>query len=422
MPKRGMIWIATCVVLAVAFLRLSPMVAREGTLLGDYSMLIEVDALVRKNYVEPIPSDRLARWAIEGMMNGLDPYSGFITPEKREAFERHTSGETIGTGIDFDLRDGRWVVSAAIEGSSAAQAGVLPGDEILAIAGTDVAEHSFIQIQKRLLGAEGTLVRVTLRRADHPGPIELALRLSAVTHTTVRGFGGSPDRGSLHVINADLKIGYIRVSAFRRTTIADFNVALDEVIAQGVDALVLDLRFNPGGLMTQGIAMIDRFVEKGLILSTINRRGGIEEFHATAEGTIMGLPMVVLVNGGSGSAAEIVSGSLQDHKRATIIGENTFGKGSVQHLIPLHSGRGALKLTVAYYRLPSGRIIHRGSAPGARGGVYPDVEVASTARQRREIITARRVLDGAGASSDQTTTLPIDAQLRAALQHLGAKP
>jgi carboxyl-terminal processing protease len=208
------------------------------------------------------------------------------------------------------------------------------------------------------------------------------------------------------------------VSNFRENTLADFDAALREILDGGATSLILDLRFNPGGLMQQGIAMADCFLESGLIVSTVTRLRAIEEYNAVPEGTVGNIRLVILVNGGSASSAEIVAGALQARKRATIVGERSFGKGSVQHLIHLQGHQAAVKLTVAYYRLPDGRIIHRTEANAGTGvwGVTPNVVVPLDDTENQAIRTSRAALDAASSGGIESSgELLLDRQLREAL-------
>jgi carboxyl-terminal processing protease len=210
------------------------------------------------------------------------------------------------------------------------------------------------------------------------------------------------------MIDGDQRIGYIRVSSFRNNTMRDFDAVLNQLIERGVRGLVIDLRFDPGGVMQQAIAMVDRFVDQGLILSTVTRRKAVREYQATRRGTVAGVALAVLINGASASSSEIVAGSLQACGRALVVGERSFGKGSVQRLIRLTEHPAAIKLTTAYYRLPDGRIIHRTrkNVGGGQWGVIPDVEVVLDADEVHAIQASRRALDTAFA--DATSDAPCE--------------
>lgn len=439
--RHTLTWVAILGLIVLMFLRLPPMVAKQDSLINTYGPLIEADALCRQQYVEPIRDARLVEGAIRGMMLRLDPYSGYIAPHELAAFQRRSEGNYTGVGIEIGFRRGRLRVIAPIEGSPAAHADVRPGDTLLSIDGVNVDGWSVVDVEERLVGPPGRIVTLgLLHKGDH-NPIEVSLKRDRVHVASVRGFAREGRHGWSFWIDRAKRIGYVRVSNFRVHTMKEFDTALRELQAGGVRGLIIDLRFNPGGIMKQAIAMIDRFVDHGTILATVTRRRAIEAFLATTTDTVSDLPVVVLVNGGSASAAEIVSGALQALKRATVVGERSFGKGSVQHVIHLNDRGGALKLTTAYYRLPDGRIIHRTpqNTDSDAWGITPDVLIELTETERQAIRDARRALNLAfmepsnarGPSADGTNdltvrsdpqelngSLPIDRQLRAALERL----
>lgn len=401
MSRHTITWFAIFVVIALMFLRLPQMAAKQDTVLSTYSALVEVDALAKENFVEPVDDDRLVQGAIRGMMVQLDPYSGYISPSQLPNFERRAHGAYQGTGIEVGFRQGLMTVIAAIEGSPAARQGVLPGDEILSIDGADTDPLSVFEVEERLVGPPGRVVRLVTRRPGAEESHEFEIPCGAVSVMTVRGFRRLSDGRWDYLIDPDHGIGYVRVSRFIDTTVRDFEAALRELLSKDARGLVIDLRFNPGGMMHQAIAMVDRFVGEGVILATVTRRGVVQKFHASGRATLREMPLAVLVNSASASASEIVAGSLQDHGRATIIGERTFGKGSVQQLIYLTEQRSAIKLTTAHYCLPNGRIIHR--TPENVGadtwGVTPDIVVPLGQNETRAIQASRRAVDEPGGTS-----------------------
>jgi carboxyl-terminal processing protease len=438
MYRHTVIWIILSGVIAMMFVQLPQMAAKQDAVLNTYSALVEVDALARQKFVEPFEDNRLVEGAIRGMMLQLDPYSGYIAPHELAAFERRTHGDFIGVGIEVGMVDGVPTVIAPIEGSPAAKAGVRAGDGIVAVQGHDVKGLSVFDIEERLSGKPDTPVHLSLKRAGSDEPIDLIIARGPVTLGTVRGFRRTEsEEWDFRVPGAE-RVAYIRVSSFYENTLRDFDAALRDIRGQGAQALILDLRFNPGGLMQQAVEMADRFLGDGLILSTVTRRRAVQEYYATTEETDSGLRLVVLINRFSASSSEIVAGSLQDHQRAMIVGERSFGKGSVQHLIHLNGQKAAVKLTVACYRLPGGRIIHRGpkNAPSESWGVRPDVEVLLSDEETRGIQETRRLLDMPPALQDSSAAggnptdpptpiafpgpieLPLDRQLQKALSLL----
>ena len=414
--KHSITWVVVFGVILLMFLQLPPMAAKQDSVVHTYSALVEVDALAKQQFVESIEDDRLVDGAIRGMMFQLDPYSGYIAADELPAFERRSRGEFSGVGVEVGMLGGQLTVIAPVEGSSAAQAGVLAGDTLLSIEGQKLVGRSVFDVEEMLVGPLGTRVHIEVR---HPGEREtkkLSLVRGPVHLTTVRGFRRDPsgaweymiDRGGRTSrprvgrrdqggsVREGPRIGYVRVSNFRENTMRDFDAALSELLDDGAVALILDLRFNPGGLMQQAVAMVDRFVDDGVILSTVTRRRAVDEYVAQREGTIDNLKLVVLINGNSASAAEIVAGSLQARGRAVVVGERSFGKGSVQHLIHLTGHKAAIKLTVAYYRLPDGRIIHRTdkNTHTELWGVTPDVKVTLSEDEIQAIQESRRRVDG----------------------------
>ena len=395
MSTRNLALLAVFSVVVVMFLLLPPMVARQDSVLNTYRALVEVDALARQRFVDPIEGDRLVHGAIRGMMFQLDPYSGYIRPDELATFERRMAGEYIGIGADVGMRAGRATIIAPLEGSPAARGGVLAGDVILSIDGFDAEGLSVFDIEERFAGKPASPVHLRLLHPGDDQPTEFTILRGKVSIDTVRGFRRLPAGTWDYLIDPEHQIGYVRVSAFRENTMSAFKPLLRQLAGRGVRGLILDLRFNPGGLMEQGRAMVDCFVHQGLILSTVTRRQAVQEYLAYGPGTITDMELAVLINGGSGSSSEIVAGSLQDHQRAVIVGERSFGKGSVQHLIRLDSCEAAIKLTVAYYCLPNGRIIHRTAEneAGDSWGVLPDVRIALNDDEIEVIQESWRELD-----------------------------
>lgn len=411
MSRHGITWVALFAVMTLMFLRLPQMAARQDSVVNTYSALVEVDALARKQYVEVLDGDRLVEGAIRGMMLQLDPYSGYIAPRELAAFERRSRGGYVGVGIAVGMRDGTPSVIAPIENSPAARAGIKPGDLILSIDGEDMTSRSVFDIEELLVGKPNTVVRMRVLHRGDQAPRNVAMQREPVHVVSVRGFGRYRDGRSAYLVDTEARIAYLRVSNFHESTVPEFNRALGSLLADGIRGLVIDLRFNPGGTMLGAVAMIDRFVDDGLILSTVTRRRAVAEYRATEPGTITDLPLVVLINGSSASSAEIVSGSLQALGRATIIGTRSFGKGSVQHLIHLTQHAAAVKLTTAYYRLPDGRFIHRNqkNVLTQEWGVIPDIVVELTPDEQGELRRVRHDLDSSFLTIEESdTTAPAD--------------
>jgi carboxyl-terminal processing protease len=401
--KNSLTWVVLFGVILLMFLQLPPMAAKQDSVVQTYSALVEVDALAKQQFVDVIDDDRLVDGAIRGMMLQLDPYSGYISADELPAFERRSRGDFSGVGAELGIVGGEIAIIAPLEGSPAARAGVLPGDVLLTIDGRSLKGRSVFDVEEMLVGPPGSRVTITVRHPGQTTSTELTVFRGAVHINSVRGFRRNengdwdfllhpPPR---HERGEATPIGYIRVSNFRENTLGDFDAALHEVLDRGARALILDLRFNPGGLMQQAIAMADRFLDAGLIVSTTTRHRAVDGYNAMREGTVSNIQLVILINGHSASAAEIVAGSLQARGRASVVGERSFGKGSVQHLVHLRGHKAAVKLTVAYYRLPDGRTIHRTEKNAASDawGVIPDHEVRLTEEETEVLLAARRALD-----------------------------
>ncbi|MEK6674771.1 MAG: S41 family peptidase [Planctomycetota bacterium] len=394
MQRHALTWVVLFAVIAAMFIQLPQMAAKQDSVIHTYSTLIEVDALAKQRFVESIEDERLVDGAIRGMMLKLDPYSGYIAPDELAAFERRVHGDFIGVGVELGIHDGHFTIIAPLEGGPAALSGVLPGDQLLAIDGVATKGLSLFDIEEMLTGRADSRAELRLQRAGHEEPVEITVLRGPVAIGTVRGFRRLEDGTWDHMLDPDDRIGYVRVSTFCDNTMRDFDAALEKLVSADARGLILDLRFNPGGLMQQAVEMVDRFLRDGAIVSTVTRRKAVHEYHATDSESDVDFPVVILINEASASSSEIVAGALQDHGRAVIVGERSFGKGSVQHLIPLNGQKAAVKLTVAYYRLPSGRIIHRQlRGAGDSWGVKPDVEVRLTNEERKAVLDARRILD-----------------------------
>jgi len=316
---------------------------------------------IERNYVKDISRRELMEAAIRGVLTKLDPYSNYISPDDLGQFKTNVDNQFGGIGIQVDIpREGHLVVISPIVGSPAYRAGMQAGDRIIEIEGETTAEiRSIDDAVKRLKGEPGTKVTITTFRPSTGKRRTFSLDREIVHVDTVLGERRKDDDSWDFLLDHDKKIGYIRVSAFGRDTERDLTRALEELKREHVRGLILDLRFNPGGLLTSAIGVSDLFVADGNIVSTAGRNTTPRSWEAQKDGVFEDLPMVVLVNHYSASASEIVSACLQDHKRAVIIGERTWGKGSVQNVIELEGGRSALKLTTAAYKRPSGKNIHK---------------------------------------------------------------
>lgn len=328
----------------------------------DYKNLeifTDVLSLVRRSYVEDVDMDELIYGAIRGMLNTLDPHSSFLTPEMYEEMQADTHGEFGGLGIEITIKDDVLIIVSPIEDTPAYAAGIQPGDRIIKINGKPTRDLEIMEAVRMMRGPKGEAITISIQRSDVADLLDFTIIRDIIQIESVKS-----DFLQGHY-------GYVRVSQFQDRTGSDLKehlTALQQDHGDQLQGMILDLRNNPGGLLDQAVAVADLFLSDGLIVYTEGRESEAQlKFSAQSVATEPEYPLIVLINGGSASAAEIVAGALQDHSRAIILGEQSFGKGSVQTIIPLDDNSG-LRLTTARYFTPSGRSIQ------ARG-ITPDIVV-----------------------------------------------
>jgi carboxyl-terminal processing protease len=315
---------------------------------------------VRADYVEKPDDAKLIEAAINGMLNGLDPHSSYMDAKSYRDMQVQTKGQFGGLGIEVTMEQGLVKVVAPIDETPAARAGIMSGDIITHLDDEQVQGLTLNQAVDKMRGPVNTKIRLKIMRPGQEKPIDVAITREMIMVRSVR----SRPEGD---------VGYIRITQFNEQTNDGLKKAISDLSAQipadKLKGYVIDLRNNPGGLLDQAIAVSDAFLERGEIVSTRGRNAEeTQRFNARSGDMTKGKPIIVLINGGSASASEIVAGALQDHKRATVIGTRSFGKGSVQTIIPLGSGNGALRLTTARYFTPAGRSIQA-------KGITPDIDV-----------------------------------------------
>lgn len=329
---------------------------------------------VDRNYVKPIDRREIMEAAIKGILTKLDPYSSYINPDEITNFRTAVESQFGGIGIQVTMDRGRLTVSSPLVGTPAYRAGVMAGDRITKIEGESTRDMSRDEAIKRLKGEIGTKVTFTVQHPMTGETEAYTLEREIVRVDTVMGDTRKPDDSWNFMLDPEKRIGYIRMASFSRDTAGDLRKALDELQQKKVRGLVLDLRFNPGGLLTSAIEVCNMFISEGRIVSTKGRNTQEKVWDAVKGGQYEGFPIVILVNHYTASAAEIVSACLQDHHRAVVVGDRTWGKGSVQNVIELEDGKSALKLTTASYTRPNGHNIHRfpDSKDSDEWGVKPD--------------------------------------------------
>jgi carboxyl-terminal processing protease len=338
--------------------------ANNGSIYKQFDLFSDAYEKVRENYVRPVNDSELMGGAIEGMVSGLDPHSSYMDPKAFADMQITTKGEFGGVGIEVTMEDGLIKVISPIDDTPAAKAGIKTGDYIAAINGDAIQGMGLNDAIDKMRGPAGSKVTLTVLRQGEKKPFDVSL-LRAVIHVDSVKWHKEGD------------VGYIRISSFNEETGRGLEKAVKELRKQipQIKGYVVDLRNDPGGLLDQAVQVSDDLLAKGEIVSTRGRHpDDTQRYDAKAGDITDGKPIVVLINGGTASASEIVAGALQDHKRATIVGMTSFGKGSVQTIIPLGENGGALRLTTARYYTPSGRSIQA-------EGIVPTIAVAQGAEE-----------------------------------------
>ncbi|KPK38021.1 MAG: peptidase S41 [Gammaproteobacteria bacterium SG8_47] len=328
--------------------------------LDELRSMSEVFAKIKNDYVEEVDDKTLLENAIRGMLSGLDPHSAYLSPDEYREMRIGTTGEFGGLGIEVGMEDGFVKVIAPIDDTPAQRAGLEAGDLIIRLDDTPVKGMTLGDAVRKMRGKRGTDITLTVVREGVDKPFKVVITRDIIKIRSVKSRVLEPG------------YGYVRLSHFQESTGADMVKAIEKLHKESdgpLRGLVLDLRNNPGGLLDAAVEVSDAFLEKGIVVSVRGRTGEANiRKHATPDDVMSGAPVVVLVNSGSASASEIVAGALQDHHRAVVMGEQTFGKGSVQTILPLGS-EAALKLTTARYYTPSGRTIQA-------EGIKPDIDLA----------------------------------------------
>lgn len=389
---------------------------------------------IDRNYIEPVDEQKLFEGALGGMVDRLDEYSTFLprsqAPQLQEALDQEYGG--IGIEVTLEGDDKQLTVASPLVGTPAYKAGVHAGDKIVAIDGRSTAGLPLNEIVRTLRGVAGEPVTIEVERAGRDKPIRFRLVRAKIKIDSVLGDRRRPDGTWNYLLEGEENIGYLRINSFGETTVEELAAALAQLEKQGCRGVVLDMRNNPGGLLQAAEAVCDLFLSKGTVIVTTRGRDAEvrQKAVASGRGDYQSLPLVVLVNGRSASAAEIVAACMQDHHRSAIVGERTWGKGTVQNVIPLEGGRSLLKLTVASYWRPSGRNIHRleSSKEQDEWGVKPDAgcEVKLDDKQLVELVEKRRRRDmpaasrspGQGAPETAESPLEFDPQLKRAVEVL----
>lgn len=384
MNREKFAWVVSVVLVAVLALQLPGSMAARDDDYAWISTLVDIHRRVADNYVDPVDEAKLRKGAVDGMLGELDPYTVYVPPAEREAFDNMLEGSFKGVGIQLEQNKESLeiVVLSPIEGSPAFRAGIMSGDIIQKVNGEAIAGMKIDEVMNKIKGPLGTPVTLTVRRTTGE-TLDLTMERQEIIIPPIKGFQRKRDGAWDWYVSNDPKIAYVRLSQFTSEIDVKLKTLLEELMKDGMKGLILDVRFNPGGRLEEAKKVVDLFLESGTIVSTRGRSRPEEVAYAKAEGTLPDFPMAVLVNELSASASEIVAGSLKDNKRALVVGARTYGKGSVQELIPLES-KGELKLTVAYYYLPSGRLVHK-KKDATDWGVEPHIIVPADQNQQMQI-------------------------------------
>lgn len=408
MPKRNLVWIAVGAVLAVLLWKVPEAVIRRDALYEQFGPLTDISLQIHKNYVREVPREVLLRGAIDGMMQRLDPYSRYFDEAEYEQFSKRTEGQFYGIGVEIEqLPTGELVIVSPIEGSPAFLAGLRADDRIIMIDDTKTTDIPAEKAVEMIKGQPDTTVRLTVFRPSTGERFEKAIERKLIMVPTVRGWAHTVDWQWDYLIDPAYRIGYVRILNFERNTARQLDAVVRTLLVEErIRGLVLDVRDNPGGLLDVAVRVADLFLDEGLIVTIKGRNTPEQPYRAMRENTYPAqLRVAVLVNNGSASASEIVAGALKDHKRAVVVGERTFGKGSVQTMFEVENRHGRVKLTTGYYYLPSGELIHD-------RGIMPDKLVVLTPAERAELLESQlRVYSTARKPETRpaTTTAPATA-------------
>jgi carboxyl-terminal processing protease len=422
------------VILAIALVA-GAWIFQRGAISNDINgsrLFSQVSSAVLNDYVDTVSQSRVYQMALDGMLSELDdPYDAYLTADRATRLSERTSGNYAGIGLQVDVRDGSLVVVNPLPGGPGEQAGILTGDRIARIDGKTVSGWTPDEVQELLRGPPGSTVKVAIEHPGSANTVTLTLVRAAIHHSAIK-------RTAL----LDSSIGYVSLTVFSDSTAGELKRAVDSLVKAGAKSLTLDLRSNPGGLLDQGVAVADLFLDRGDRIASTSGRDTTDDriFTDTAAQKWPNLRVAVLVDGKTASAAEVVAGALQDHDRAVVIGMTTYGKGSVQHVFPVPAG-GAVRLTTARWRTPLGRYISQpppsrdagllDSAPPrprfktahgrvvlGGGGITPDLVVADTAAPEENLALMRALGGDVSRFHDALTAYAL--QLKAA--HAVASP
>jgi carboxyl-terminal processing protease len=380
MNRERLAWLISIILLAMLAFQLPGTLGQRDDEYAWVRTIVEIHREILDNYVDPVDDALLKQKAIDGMLGALDdPYTVYIPPDHQAEFDKELGGSFSGVGISLRQVDKKMVVLSPIDGGPADLAGIDGGDVIEKVDGTPIEGMDIDKVVKLVSGPVGSAVKLTIDRQGRT--MEFILRRKQIVLPTVRGYDRMPDQAWTYFVSENPKVAYIGITQFDENTFDELKDVLigkdghSGLMAQGMQGLIMDLRFNPGGQLQQAIKVVNLFIKEGMIVRTLGRNSPEEIDRASPDAiTLPYFPMIVLVNDRSASAAEIVAGSLQDNHRALVIGQRSYGKGSVQRVVQLGQDDGTLKMTVAHWYLPSGRLVSR-KKDSTDWGVEPQIIV-----------------------------------------------
>jgi len=434
MPKRNIAWIFIVFIIALVMWQLPQTIANRDALLRSFGPIVAARTTIEQHAVREVDDQQIADAAVDAAINAMvaelnDPYAIYLNPEQYVAFQSKVAGHYGGIGVEVCGADNGLEILNRAADSPAMAAGLWPGDIIVAIDGVKLIDIPPVEsVNNMLNGVIGSDVELQIERIDPENDIAQTLTVTLtradISLEPIRGWRRTVDGGWDYVLSPTDQIGYVRLVKFTPDIDEQLAAVVRPLISKGLKGLVLDLRENSGGLLDSAWEIADMFLADGLIVKTAGRSSPPQQWFAQSEGTLPNVRLAVLVNGASASASEIISGSLRDHKRATIFGSRTFGKGSVQDVIPLGETGGAIKLTTRYYYLPNGVCIHRhtNDGPEDEWGVIPDRPVDLTDAERRQWRDAWRMSAREPTDADDQLSLEklveLDRCLNAAVNFL----
>jgi carboxyl-terminal processing protease len=427
MNRERLAWLVSVILLAILAFQLPGSLAQRDDDFAWVRTIEEVHRQILQNYVDPVDDSSLKLHAINGMLDTLDdPFTDYIPPEKQEEFDKVIGGSFSGVGISLRDDRGKMIVMTPIDGGPADKAGIDAGDIIVQVDHKPIEKLPIDEVVKRVSGPIGSPVTLTVDRGKKL--LDFTMNRDTIVLPTVKGYQRNPDESWSYYVSDKPKVAYLRISQFDDNTFDELHSALagedghGGLLADGMQGLILDLRFNPGGQLQQAVKVVNLFLKEGVIVYTHGRNSPEEIERASGQNTLPFFPMIVLVNDRSASAAEIVSGSLQDNHRALVLGQRTFGKGSVQRVLQLGDD-GTLKMTIAHWYLPSGRLVSR-KKDSTDWGVDPQIVVTmgddaennlEDTLERQEAIRYHAPDIAASQPTTQPTTQPTDPQFDQAL-------